>query len=115
MVKERLTTAAGDLRLLRGEELRRVFPDAFNFAKREQRPGSVFVTSLRFVFVSYFKVFSLSLPFFQVRKAALQKGSARRAPLLLLSLHPRLGKLKLAFGVSPQHRGDDLDLQPKVH
>lgn len=102
MVKERLTRSNGELNLLQQEHVRRVFPDAFNFARKEERPGSIFVTNLRFVFVSYFKVFSLSLPFFQIRKVSLQKGSSKKKPLLVVSLHRRVGHIKLAFGVTDQ-------------
>lgn len=89
--------------MLQNEHVHRVFPDAFNFARKEERPGSIYISNLRFVFVSYFKVFSLSLPFYQIRKASLQKGSSKKKPLLVLSLHKRVGDLKLAFGVSSQN------------
>jgi hypothetical protein len=88
--------------LLSKEILLNTYHDLFNFAKKEERRGIIHVTNFRLIFLGFHKMFSLSLPLYQIKKVSIQKGSSKRKPLLIVSLHKRVSGLKLAFGVSSE-------------
>jgi hypothetical protein len=109
VVKERLTNNSGELNLLKNEKVTAIFTDTFNFASKEERSGSIYITNFRFIFIGYLKIFSLSIPHFQIKKVSLKKGSSKKKPLMIIHLKKRAGDIKLAFGIFNQNSRTQLE------